>query len=142
MIYKALLKYGYSNFSLEILEYCDPQNIIKREQYYLDKLNPEYNLLKFAGSSLGFKHSAETLAKLSAANTGKNHPMFGKARPEGAGKSSKRIEVLNILTNENTVYDSVSLAAKAIDVKQSIISIYIKKQKPYKKKYIFKFIEL
>jgi len=30
---------------LEILEYCDPLNIISREQYYLDNLKPEYNIL-------------------------------------------------------------------------------------------------
>ena len=32
-----------------------------REQYYLDLLKPEYNVLEQAGSSLGFKHKAETL---------------------------------------------------------------------------------
>jgi len=46
MIYKALLKYGYSKFSLEILEYCDPKDLTKREQYYLDLLKPNYNILK------------------------------------------------------------------------------------------------
>lgn len=29
----ALAKYGYSQFSVEILEYCDPSDILKREQY-------------------------------------------------------------------------------------------------------------
>ena len=49
-IYSALLKYGYSNFSLEILEYCDSSNLIEREQFYMDLLRPEYNILKTAGS--------------------------------------------------------------------------------------------
>jgi hypothetical protein len=35
------------------LEYCDLENIIDREQYYIDLLKPEYNVLKDAGSSLG-----------------------------------------------------------------------------------------
>lgn len=60
-VYRSLIKHGYSNFSVEILEYCDPKNLIKREQYYLDKLKPEYNILRIAGSSLGFKHSADSL---------------------------------------------------------------------------------
>nr|QBM09603.1 hypothetical protein [Dactylella sp.] len=64
LISKALIKYGYSNFSLEILEYCDPQTCIKREQYFLDQFKPIYNLNKTAGSRLGSKHSIETLAKL------------------------------------------------------------------------------
>lgn len=53
----ALLLYGYSNFSLEILEYCEPSDVISREQYYMDLLKPEYNTLKTAGSSIGFKYS-------------------------------------------------------------------------------------
>lgn len=53
---RALLKYGFSNFSLEILEYCNLENYIKREQYYLDYLKPDYNIVKLAGSTLGYKH--------------------------------------------------------------------------------------
>lgn len=45
-INKALLKYGYAKFSLEILEYCKPEDCIKKEQYYIDLLIPEYNILK------------------------------------------------------------------------------------------------
>lgn len=78
MIYSALLKYGYSNFSLDILEYCSIENVIRREQYYIDLLKPEYNILKVAGSTLGFKHSEETKAKMSISNTGKNNPLFGR----------------------------------------------------------------
>nr|QCW06912.1 hypothetical protein [Drechslerella brochopaga] len=84
LISKALIKYGYSQFSLEILEYCKPKECLEREQHYIDLLKPEYNILKVAGSLLGFKHleatkirmkgrkiSAETRAKLSVANRGK-----------------------------------------------------------------------
>ena len=45
LIHKALLKYGYSNFSLEILEYCNKNEIVVREQHYIDILKPEYNIL-------------------------------------------------------------------------------------------------
>lgn len=60
----ALLKYGYSNFTLDILEYCEGVDPVLREQIYLDKLTgapAEYNILEQAGSSLGFKHSEKTL---------------------------------------------------------------------------------
>ena len=66
-INKALLKYGYSGFKLDILEYCNKDEAVAREQYYLDLLNPEYNILKKAGSTLGFRHSDETIAKLKEA---------------------------------------------------------------------------
>ena len=66
MICKSFLKNGYSRFTLEILEYCDPSEAVLREQYYIDLLNPDYNILKFAGSTLGYKHSEYTKAKLSS----------------------------------------------------------------------------
>jgi len=40
VINKALLKYGYSQFKLEILEYCGPKELAIREQYYMDQLCP------------------------------------------------------------------------------------------------------
>lgn len=55
-IHAALLRYGYSGFSLEILEYCDRDIVIEREQYYFGLLSPEYNIFKTASSFLGYKH--------------------------------------------------------------------------------------
>jgi len=65
IISRTLIKYGYSNFSVTILEYCDKFDLNKREQYYFNILNPQYNILKIAGSSRGFKHSEETKMKIS-----------------------------------------------------------------------------
>lgn len=48
--------------TLEILEYCDRSIVINREQYYLDKYEPDYNILTKAGSSLGFRHYEQTLS--------------------------------------------------------------------------------
>jgi group I intron endonuclease len=49
--------------------------ILEREQYYLDSLKPQYNILKVAGSPLGTKHSEETKAALmSIRKLGSNHP--------------------------------------------------------------------
>jgi group I intron endonuclease len=64
-IYSALLKYGYSNFKLDILEYCDKKYIINREQYFIDILKPEYNILKIASSRFGLKLSKETKIAIS-----------------------------------------------------------------------------
>ena len=70
VICMALLKHDYSNFNLEILEYCDGKDLIIREQYYIDLLKPEYNIKKKAGSLLGFKHREETIAKMSISKVG------------------------------------------------------------------------
>jgi group I intron endonuclease len=64
LIYRALLKYGYSNFKLEILEYCDKTSTISREQYFIDSLKPDYNLCLKAGSSLGRITKEDTRLKL------------------------------------------------------------------------------
>ena len=61
IISRSLLKYGYSNFKLEILEYCNKEDVIIREQFYIDLLKPEYNILKTAASSFGYKHSEKKL---------------------------------------------------------------------------------
>lgn len=62
----ALLKYGHNNFTLEIIEYCSKIKLLEREQFYLNLLVPDYNILKFAYSLLGFKHSEESIEKLKA----------------------------------------------------------------------------
>lgn len=49
---------------MEILEYCPQTELLEREQFYLDLLIPEYNVLKHAYSLLGFKHSEDTIEKL------------------------------------------------------------------------------
>ena len=43
LIQEAIKKYGYSNFQLGILEYCEIENLIQREQYFLNILK---NILK------------------------------------------------------------------------------------------------
>jgi group I intron endonuclease len=92
---RAILKYGFANFSLEILEFCDTEELLKREQHYLEILKPQYNILEIAGSILGYKHTEETLAKLRARRhseetkakmstdrKGENHPLFGRSHSE------------------------------------------------------------
>ncbi len=60
IISKALLKYGYSAFSLEIFEYCDAKDLMERESYYIRLLNPEDNILQEGFTRLGIKHTDET----------------------------------------------------------------------------------
>jgi len=106
IISRALIKYGYSNFSLTILEYCGAKllsDLTIREQYYFDKLNPEYNILKIAGSSLNFKHSEETKTKISKSLKGvyvkENSALYGRIHSEETKElmSLKKIGDLNPL---------------------------------------------
>ena len=46
----ALLKYGYQNFTLTILEICDRDSLMFREKHFFEVYSPEYNILKTPGS--------------------------------------------------------------------------------------------
>jgi len=149
-IYSALLKHGYSNFSLTILEYCSPEQCLEREDFYLSFLPHVYNILQKAGSRIGSKHSDDTKTKISDAakkidhpgrfKTGENHPNFGK-KVEGSGRSSQAIEVTDVQNNTTTCYDSIREVTRELNIPNPTIIIdYIKnnRKKPYKGKYIFK----
>jgi group I intron endonuclease len=123
-IYKALLKYGYSNFQLEILEYCEPKNTMIREQHYMDICKPEYNILKTAGSTLGYKHKEEAKAKMAAANLGRKRSEETKIKMADIQKvcqlpisqpTAQKIEVLDLKTNNLTVYNSTREAERALN---------------------------
>jgi group I intron endonuclease len=147
-ICRALLKSRYSSFSLEILEYCSPSDVIQREQFFIYTLQSEYNILKIAGSSLGYKHGEETRAKLSTAKKGKNHPMFGKTHlraPKGtleetiskitaSQPNSIKIEVLDLERNTKTISPAAGSAARALNINRKTISNYfnLNQKKPYK----------
>jgi group I intron endonuclease len=85
-ICNALAHYGYDTFFLTILEIINITNlskvearklILEREQYYLDTLEPEYNIQKIAGSLLGQVRSFESRKLMSENMKGKNSHRFG-----------------------------------------------------------------
>ena len=82
IIFSSILKYGYSNHSLTILEYCEVPDTISREQFYIDLIKPSMNILQTAGNSLGYKHISENLEKMSLSKKdrylGENNPFYGK----------------------------------------------------------------
>lgn len=68
--------YGSEAFLFEILELVEKDQLIEREQYYIDLFNSShreigYNKAKLAGSTVGIKASVETRLKQSAARVGK-----------------------------------------------------------------------
>ena len=68
---------GADAFLFSIIELVsEPKTLTEREQYWLDTLGASdptkgYNLCKVAGNILGITRSAETIAKLRAAHTGR-----------------------------------------------------------------------
>jgi len=109
-IYKALLKYGYAGFRLEILDYCSTEKLIQKEQFYFDKYNPEYNLLKIAGSPLGYRHSeaAKKLIGIASKNRKVSESTRDIKREALLGKALDK-EHLEKMRLSNTLRQSVLL---------------------------------
>lgn len=89
-IYNAILKHGHCKYTLQILEHCDNSRLaVLREQYYIDLLKPEYNILKTAGSCLGHRATLETRALMSASALGRKHTAETRAKIGIAGLGRK-----------------------------------------------------
>lgn len=148
-IYKALLKYGYSEFRLEILEYCDISVLLQREQFYFDKLNPEYNILKIAGSPLGYKHSSEAKNLIGLASKGrkvsdetreiKRNISLGKElelehieKLRLSSPFNKPLLVKNNETGEILEFSSLTEAGKYLGITRSTVKVNLLKGVPYK----------
>lgn len=121
IIYRSILKNGYSNFSLYIIEYCEKDLLIKREQYYIDVLKPEYNILKIASSPLEQKVSSKTRESIS--NTLSNNLTI-----------LLPIRVINLETKEVNSFSNNLKASIFLDTSESTLIRYINK-KVLKEKY-------
>jgi group I intron endonuclease len=75
-------KYGKIDLQFSILEFCPKESLIEREQFYIDTLQPEFNICQIAGSNFGIKLSEEIKQKISKAMLGKKSGMFGKHQSE------------------------------------------------------------
>lgn len=64
-------KHGADAFEFRVLDRCIPADLIAKEQAALDKFQPEMNISRTAGSTLGVKYTAESRARLSAVLKGK-----------------------------------------------------------------------
>lgn len=127
IICRAIIKYGYSNFSVTILEYCNKSELDIREQHYFDTLNPEYNIQKIAGgSSKGLILSEETKNKISKAlkgvYIGEKAYWYGRTMSAATKEimSSKRKGELNPLYGKSHSEDTKELMRqKALGRKHS-----------------------
>jgi group I intron endonuclease len=148
-IYWALLKYGYSGFRLEILEYCPANILIQREQFYFDMFKPVYNTLKIAGSPLGYRHSETAKKLISMANKDKTVSESSRALKREALLGNKfdpeRIENMRLsntfrqpvlLTNTETgnikEFSSMSDAGIYLGISRVSVRKYLLSSLPYK----------
>lgn len=64
-------KYGINDLKIEIIEKCNKENIINREQYYIDLLKPHFNIRMIADRNIGVKLSKEHIEAIKKSMKGK-----------------------------------------------------------------------
>lgn len=72
-ISQALLKYGPQGFALLIIEYTSVIQLDLREIFWIDLLQPYYNVLSGGLTSRGYRHTDAAKAKMSKMATGRKH---------------------------------------------------------------------
>lgn len=118
---RVVNKYGIEGLRFEILEKCDPENCISKEQEWLDKLQPfgknGYNTCKIAGNTFGYKF------------------------PEN--KKSKRKPIVQYCLNGKFIkqWDSLNQAARSLNINVSSIKDCCKKRFKQIKGYIFRYLD-
>lgn len=147
----AYNKYGREVFDFEILEVVAiddsiKETLLKREQFWIDNLKPEYNILLVAGSSLGYHHTNETKKKISASTTGvkksEEHARHIREGQSGrtltkehriklseAAKHRKSPSNHSVISIDGVVYNSLKEASEATGIKYNTIQKRLKNPK-------------
>ena len=144
----AYNKYGKDSFIFEVIENLEitdniKEDLLEREQFWIDNLRPEYNILLVAGSNLGYHHTEETKQKISNSTKGvkkseshAKHIREGqkgrvlseehKAKLSQAAKHRKSQSHHSIINIDGVVYNSIKEASERTGVKYNTIQKRIK----------------
>lgn len=117
---RAWDKHGENSFKFNVLEYCEKEKLLEREQYWMDyfqsyKFENGYNLAPKAGNTLGVKFNEESRKKLSlACIKAKNTPEFKeKARLGSLGNK-------NMLGKKHSEETKRKISEKAKGIKKRL----------------------
>jgi group I intron endonuclease len=77
-------KHGESDLVFTTLEICPIHNLIQREQFFIDQLNPYFNICKVAGTTIGRPQSEETKRKRADKLRGRKRNPESRARISNA----------------------------------------------------------
>jgi len=84
-------KHGESAFRFAVLAYCDPGDLVRLEQSFIDGFRPEYNIAKDARAPmLGRRHTKDAKKRISAGGRGQRRSEETRRRISAAQKGQKR----------------------------------------------------
>lgn len=81
-------KYGADGMVFEVVLRCPVDELLVKEQEFIDRIRPKYNMCPAAGSVLGIKRSAETRKKMSEALSNKSPETIAKMIAAHTGKKA------------------------------------------------------
>ncbi len=87
----AYNKYSSDSFEYFMIEFCCPikEMLLEKEQFWMDALKvieKGYNINPVAGSCLGAKRTQESKDRMSKAQSGEKHRLYGKTQSEETKK--------------------------------------------------------
>jgi len=131
-LYRAFMWHGTDNFSFEVLEECEIEELIDRERYYYNLLEPEYNNMYPEGNPvvspvakarflIKCKKSWETRSEESRAKALENLKKGSDSAGSNKFKGVK-IQAIELETGNVTFFNSLYEAEKALSIPRASIS--------------------
>jgi len=83
-------KYGEDSFNFEVLELCEEDQVLEREQWYIDNGSPEYNMAQSVSAPfLGMIHTTETRKRISEIQNRRFEDLVEREKVGSRGRGRK-----------------------------------------------------
>jgi group I intron endonuclease len=149
-IYRAMRKYGVDNFKFEVLEECEREKLIIKEQYYFDLLNPRYNDIKpdkrplenpIAKKNRVLACQKEWITRSEESKAKAFENMKKGSDSEGSNKFKRvKIQAIELKTGNVTIFNSLYEAEKALLIQRASISQILDKNHKREQAKGYKFV--
>lgn len=127
IIQNSFNKNGINSFELGVIEYCDEEDLIIKEQHYIDTLNPEYNITKIVE-----RNTLSESSKLKISKTLKD-----KYKNKEIKGTVKAIDLYDLDGNFIRTYNSCKECAEDLKISPHTISNVLSGKCYQGKGYIF-----
>lgn len=127
---RVVNKYGLEGLRFEIIEICEPEKTIVKEQFWIDKLDPYYNIVKIAGKTTGYKHTDDYISRrskpvLQYSLEGNFIREFGSAKEASKSTNILRDAIRNSCTGKTKMSGGFQWKYKVSECFETTIPKYI-----------------